>query len=157
MKVLVQIFLALIFVVPAFSQSSQLAKSDQQYTSMYRNKKYKMARTHAEFYAQAKENKILSRYFKDRKFALSFLKKMEFSSDGLKTIDLKVNNKQFEAEVGKVLGFEPRFWSAKGKGYCCESRECTPCSVHSKCLKSCEKKSLTGSAYDPATVLGSGY
>ena len=156
MKWLVNIFFALILVVPAFSQSGQLAKTDQQYTTMYRDSKFKMARRHAEFYAQAKNNKILWKYFKDRKFALAFLRKMEFSQDGLKTIDLRVKDQQFEAAVGEALGFEHDFWMSMRKGYCCENGECVPCSVHSKCLRSCDKSKVTGDPYDPEKVLGSG-
>ena len=156
MKLLVNIFFALTLVVPAFSQGDQLAKSDQQYTKMYQDSKFKMARSHAEFYAQAKNNKTLWKYFKDRKFALAFLKRMEFSRDGLRTIDLRVEDKQFEAAVGKTLGFGQDFWMSMRKGYCCESGDCTPCSVHSKCLRSCEKSKVTGDPYDPEKVLGSG-
>jgi len=156
MKLLVIIVFALTIVVPAFSQSDQLAKSDQQYTKMYQDSKFKMARSHAEFYAQAKTNKILWKYFKDRKFALAFLSKMEFSREGLMTIDLRVEDKQFEAAVGKALGFGHDFWMSMRKGYCCEGGDCSPCSVHSKCLRSCGKSKVTGDLYDPARVLGSG-
>jgi hypothetical protein len=156
MKLLVNIFFALTLVVPAFSQSGQSAKSDEQYTKMYHDSKFKFARSHAEFYAQAKNNETLWKYFKDRQFALAFLKKMEFSQDGLKTIDLRVEDRQFEAAVGKTLGFGQEYWMSKGKGYCCEGGDCTPCSVHSKCLRSCEKSKLTGDPFDPEKVLGSG-
>lgn len=157
MKLIVNIFFALTLTVPAFSQSGQLAKSDEQYMMMYRDSKFKMARSHAEFYAQAKNNKTLWKYFKDRKFARAFLEKMEFSQDGLRTIDLRVEDKEFETAVGETLGFERDFWMSMRKGYCCgDDRECEPCSVHSKCLRSCEKSKVTGDPYDPAKVLGSG-
>ena len=116
MNIAVNIILALALVVPAFSQSSQLAKSDQQYTKMYHDAKFKIARSHAEFYAQAKKNKTLWKYFKDRKFALAFLKKMEFSRDGLKTIDLRVEDKQFEAAVGQEPWLRARVLDVYEKG-----------------------------------------
>lgn len=157
MKILVNIFFALTLVVPAFSQSGQLAKSYDQYAEMYHNSKYKMARNHAEFYAQAKKNETLWKYFKDSKFALAFLKKMEFSRDGLRSIDLRVSDKRFESEVGKTLGFDDDFWMSMRKGYCCGiDRECEACSAHSKCLRSCDKAKVKGDLYDPAQVLGSG-
>lgn len=159
MKLLASILFALTFVVPTFSQSGKLAKSDEEYTRMYRDSKFKMARNHAEFYTQAKKNATLWKYFKDRKFALAFLEKMEFSVDGLRTIDLQVEDKQFESAVGRTLGFDDDFWMSMRKGYCCEgvgAGECLACSVHSKCLRGCGKSKVKGNLYDPVQVVGSG-
>lgn len=162
MKLLLIIVFASTLGVHAFSQKDQLTKSENQlansekeYTKMFHNSKIKMARSHSEFYAEAKKNKILWKYFKDYKFASTFLKEMQFCKDGLITINLVVKDAEFEAEVGKVLGFGQVFWAKWKKGYCCEDDWCSPCSIHSKCnSNNCGKDALKGDFYNPAKVLG---
>lgn len=156
MKLLSIILFAFTLAVPGFSQNGQLAKSVTEYIKMYNNRKIKMARSHAEFYAEAEKSKILWKYFKEKKFATAFLKSMKFCKDGLITIDLGVKDEAFQAAVGKVLGFEPTFWGSWKKGYCCEDDGCSPCSVHSKCnSKNCGKAVMTGDAFSPEEVLAS--
>lgn len=157
MKLLLIFTFVMILVAPGFSQDGQLAKSDEEYIRMFHDSKVKLARSHAEFYAAARENQTLWKYFKDRRFAASFLAGMKFCKDGLITIDLRQQDQGFEAAVGKILGFERTFWSKWEKGFCCEDGDCSPCSVHSKCnTRNCGKSALTGALYDPEQVLGSG-
>lgn len=157
MKLLLMIVFALSMIVPAFSQNGQLAKSEEEYSKMFQNPKVKLVRNHAEFYAQAKSNRALWKYFKDAKFAATFLREMQFCKDGLITLNLGVQDEGFEAAVGKILGFDGTFWKRWEKGFCCEDGSCSPCSVHSKCnTRNCGKSVLTGNSYDPQVVLGSG-
>ena len=157
MKFLLIFVFAITLVSPVFSQNNQLAKSDEAYTKLFHDSKVKLARSHAEFYAEAKKNNALWKYFKDRTFAAGFLAEMKFCKDGLITLDLRVGDQAFEAAVGKVLGFESSFWKKWEKGFCCEDGSCSPCSVHSKCnTRNCGKSVLTGGHYDPQEVLGPG-
>ncbi len=160
MKVLLTIIFASILGVHAFSQDAQLAKSAEEYTKMYHNPKIKLARNHSEFYAEAKKNKVLWKYFKDYKFASTFLNEMKFCKDGLITINLVVKDDEFEAEVGRVLGFDRAFWGNWEKAFACSDggldgkSGCKPSSPNSKCnTKNCGKTSLKGDLFNPAQVL----
>lgn len=162
MKLILIFVLASTFGMQAFSQDRQLAKSEEEYTKMFHNTNIKMVRSHSELYTEAKKNKILWNYFKEYKFAAAFLKELKFCKDGLITINLGVKDAEFEAEVGRVLGFEKTFWAKWEKGYACSDGDmeggsgCDPSSPNSKCnTKNCGKAALKGDLYNPAQVLGS--
>lgn len=154
-SILIIVFAGLVFF-PAFAQKGELARSAEEYTKLFHNRKVKMARSHAEFYVQAKKNQIVWKYFKDDKFASKFLTEMKFCKDGLISMDLGVGDKAFETAVGKILGFESTFWTKKWKkGYSCEDDGCTPSSIHSKCnSRNCGQAVLRGDPFSPREVLG---
>ena len=72
-----------------YSQSKQLASSDEEYLKMFHDRNIKMVRNHNDFVAYLKDHPQLRSYFGNLSTLKAFMKDLKFCKDGLITFHMR--------------------------------------------------------------------
>lgn len=147
--------------LPTFTQAqkAQLAKSYDEYAKLYHNPEVRMVRSHRDFIAYAKQNRVLKTHVKGSTLK-AFLRELKFSKNGLITCSFgmfKANPKMEQAifnEIAQGFGWEPIILAADHKGYKCRSSSTCITAADYICLgKSCGESVMKGPDYDPEYLM----
>lgn len=105
-----------------------LAKNYESYSAMFKNKKYKMVRSHGEFKAYAMKNKTLKKYFTEKSMN-RFLMDLVFCKEGLVAfkygylVERNSEKEVFDA-LSRAFGWEPGPLGVDYAGYYCAAPDC---------------------------------
>ena len=139
----------------AYSQSKQLASSEEEYHKMFHDQSINMVRSHNDFVDYLKEHSKLRSYFGNLTTVKSFLMDLKFCKDELITFrmrSLKFKSSRDEAQcynmIATSLGFEASFLGKKYKGdYCNPPAPCDPYEG-----ETCYSRNCGSRVIDPGSV-----
>ena len=107
-----------------------LAKNYESYTAMFKDKKYRMVRNHAEFKTYAMNDKTLKKYLTAKNLN-RFLTDLVFSKEGLVAFKYGYlvdaypeQEKEIFAALARSFGWEPGPLGVDYSGYYCAAPDC---------------------------------
>lgn len=141
---------------PGHAQEFKKAKSVEEYTVMYKNKKISMVRSHKDFIMYLNKNKSLKYKFKGEVLK-EFLTDLRFSSDGLMGLRIPKGIKMadpdsFLLEVSGIFSIGPAMVKDTKGAYC--KPPCTSDEVSICITKNCKSgNTLKGGDFDANHVI----